>query len=248
MRFETPAATPSDSRAELRTDYGARGLTGVVAPPGWSDSRIESWLAWGRQKVLSPPRGTPKILAADSFTDPLLGGGPARFAVSLTALGWTLGLFDCQADATSFRHALFNAMAAGRLAFADTNTNTQAAPAAVSLDDPLFDAVAAAHYGATLAARRGAEGLLASLSAVSDAVRRCEGEGCADPAQNPALARAAARARLAGADDAAILDAITAPASALGAGPGHLGLTRPGHRGRRPHRLAQPRRHPGHRL
>jgi ribonucleoside-diphosphate reductase alpha chain len=215
MRFETPAATLSDSRPELRTDYGARGLTGVVAPPGWTDARIESWLAWGRRKLTPAPRGTPKILAADSFTDPLLGGAPARFAVGLTAQGWTLGLFDCQADATNFRHALFNAMAGGRLAFADADA--QSAPTTVALDDPLFDAVAAAHYGAVLAARRGSEGLLASLSAVSDAVRRCEGEGCADPAQNPALARAAARARLAGADDAAILDAITAPASALAA-------------------------------
>ena len=207
MRFETPGASLPDSRPQLRTDAGARGLSGVVAPPGWSDARVESWLAWGRQTHPPIPRGTPKLLAADTFTNPLLGGAPARFAASLTAQGWMLGLFDRQADATAFRQALFDAMAHGRLAFADAR---HPAAATIDLSDPAFDTVAAAHYGAALAARRGTDTLLTALAAVGEAVRRCEGEGCADPAQNSALARAAARARLAGADNAAILDAIAA--------------------------------------
>ena len=43
-----------------------------------------------------------------------------------------------------------------------------------------------------------------------DAVLRCEGESeaCADPRQNVILARSAAAARAAGADDATILEAI----------------------------------------
>jgi ribonucleoside-diphosphate reductase alpha chain len=208
MRFETPGATLSESRLELRTQPGARGLSGVVAPPGWSDRRIESWLAWGRQTLPPIPRGTPKILNADSFTDPLLGGGPARFAVNLAAQGWMLGLFDRQTDATAFRDALFSAMAKGQLAFADGG---QSAQSIADLDDPDFDAVAAAHAGAALSARRDAGALFTALAAVSEAVLRCEGEGCADPLQNPALGRAALRARLAGADDAAILDAVAAP-------------------------------------
>jgi ribonucleoside-diphosphate reductase alpha chain len=59
--------------------------------------------------------------------------------------------------------------------------------------------------------------LTARLAAVSDAVRRCEGEAgaCADPMANPALARAARAARLSGASDAALSDAIGAGLAGL---------------------------------
>lgn len=209
MRFETLGNAPSESRLELRTEAGARSLSGVVAPPGWSDQRIESWLAWGRAPLPPIPRGTPKILAEDSFTDPLLGGGPARFIQNLAARGWMIGLFDSQADAVTFRDALFAAIAAGHIAFGDPPS----APARlVALGDDDFESAAAAHHGAVLAARRGHAGLFSALAAVNEAVIRCEGAGCADPTQNPALARAASRARQAGADDGAILDAIAGAA------------------------------------
>ncbi|MGZ9115265.1 MAG: TSCPD domain-containing protein, partial [Brevundimonas sp.] len=54
------------------------------------------------------------------------------------------------------------------------------------------------------------EALAAALTTVSDAVSRCEGPraDCADPASNPALARAALAARRVGAPDADILRAI----------------------------------------
>ena len=117
-------------------------------------------------------------------------------------------MFDRQSDAAAFRAHLFAAMAEGRLAFAEPQGP---APAVVALDDPDFARIAARHTGAALAGRRRSGGLIAALKAVSEAVLRCEGEGCCDPGQNPALARAAARARLAGADDATVADAIAAP-------------------------------------
>src|SRR5690606_21219673 len=59
-------------------------------------------------------------------------------------------------------------------------------------------------------AGRAAEALSDALRAVADAVDRCEGprEACADPAANPALARAALIARRCGASDADIIRAV----------------------------------------
>ncbi|HEV7788212.1 MAG TPA: ATP-binding cassette domain-containing protein, partial [Pseudonocardia sp.] len=60
-----------------------------------------------------------------------------------------------------------------------------------------------AQHRAGTAARSGAVELARRLSAVMDAVARCEGDpaACADPARNPSLARACEAARAAGADE-----------------------------------------------
>ena len=199
MRFETPVSPAPESKAELRTVEGADGLSGVVAPRGWTAERVESWFDWGRKVQAMVPRGAPKTLALEGFADPLLGGGPARFIAGLAAQGWMISLFDRQADALAFRAGLIDAVAAGALAFADPAT-----PPVLAASPADF----AAHAAASLAARRRPDAMTAALEAVRAAVRRCEGEACADPAQNPALARAASRARLAGVADDLIADAI----------------------------------------
>ena len=75
--------------------------------------------------------------------------------------------------------------------------------------DADIDHSLAARRGAALTARAVAA-VGQRLQAVMDAVSRCEGDAaaCADLARNPALGRAAAAAREAGADDAAISTAI----------------------------------------
>jgi ribonucleoside-diphosphate reductase alpha chain len=207
MRFQLPVSVSPAPAAQLRTVEGEGGLSGVVAPPGWSEDRIEAWLSWGRTVTAITPRGAPKALSLEEFADPLLGGGPARFAGGLAARGWLLGLFDRQADALAFRQGLVDAVAAGALAFGDPLSTRLSI---IDIDSQAFGRAAAIHAGAVLNSRRRTDGLLTALEAVSQAVRRCEGEGCADPDQNPALARAAARARLAGAPDDAIRDAVSA--------------------------------------
>jgi len=206
MRFETSVHSGDKRPAQLRTEESADGLCGVVAPAGWTEARIESWFDWGRRVTTLIPRGAPKTLALDTFTDPLLGGGPARFAAGLTAQGWMMAMFDRQTDALAFRQAIVDAVAVGAVAFANA---PKAEPQAVfEVSGSAFAAAAASHGADAIAARRRPDGLIDALEAVRQSIRRCEGAGCSDPVQNPALARAGARARLAGAPDDLIADAV----------------------------------------
>ncbi|AYG96203.1 TSCPD domain-containing protein [Brevundimonas naejangsanensis] len=203
-RFASLAAT-----LELEPREIERGdaLAWVAAPADWSDVRVEAWLDWADAQP---------VLARDheAALDGALGGWAARLA----AKGRETGALASTAEAGRFEAELAASMLLGL-----------AAPAAATPDAflPLIDlsepgaaqglsAQAAAWRGRRLAARAG-EALARALREVAAAVDRCEGprEACADPAANPALARAALAARRCGASDADILRAIQGEAADL---------------------------------
>ena len=158
-------------------------VAAVLAPDGWTDVQVESWLDWTEAEGLACAGSDPlqealthyamrlKPSVAKALTASLLLGlaSPARPA----SVGGEL--FDLSDPASARR---LRAEAARR----------------------------------KLARRTGAalEAISTALGGVADAVTRCHGPqgDCTDPRSNPALARAALAARRAGAGDADIIRAI----------------------------------------
>jgi ribonucleoside-diphosphate reductase alpha chain len=205
MRFAKRLAKAVPPEVELRTVETADTLTGVLAPRGWTAARVEAWLDWADSVAGS---------SAPSLRDnaALLAGGPGRFAARLSALALDRKVLERRPDALAFEAELTAAMLGGLVAFGACQARFADGPI-LTIADPAFrvaaDRLAADCLGRSLAEQSVAT-LAQRLNEISDAVRRCEGDpaACADPAGNPALARAAHRARLAGADDLAIADAI----------------------------------------
>jgi ribonucleoside-diphosphate reductase alpha chain len=199
MRFETPSWSRSAPVLERRTIERAGGLATALIPASWPSAQAEAWLDW------AAARGFPTDAAA-----PLLGG-PERFVKALTAKARAARLFDAPEDAAAFADGLLASLMQGLAAPAPAGRTP---PEEVEFDAPdgpaRLERAVGRRRGARLAAAAAAV-LQGKLDAVSEAVRRCEGPAadCSDPAVNPALARAAHAARAAGADDSAILDAIT---------------------------------------
>ncbi|MBI1407594.1 MAG: ribonucleotide reductase [Caulobacter sp.] len=214
MRFERRRAKGAGPEVELRTLEGADALRGVLAPCAWSDARVQAWLDWA-DRLAEPEavKDLPNVLRQPFSPTGLLGGGPARKAQDLAQRGWTSGLFARPGDAGAFRDELYSLLSHGVIAFAAPTRPAPlpiidlAAPGA-SARLQAFAAEVSAHDLAGPAMRTLGE----RLAAVSDAVRRCEGDAaaCGDPSANPALARMARAARAAGASDAAIRNAIGA--------------------------------------
>ncbi len=203
MRFARRLAKRTPPELELRTVETADALQGVLAPRGWTSARVESWLDWAETVPCDGPAPA---------QDGLLAGGPERFARALTAEAAALGLFDRKPDGSAFQAELQTLLSLGVAAFGRGRPLGDAGQAP-TVGEPAFTLalrrLVAETEGRALAARAAAFAG-ERLAAVADAVRRCEGDpaACADPAGNPALARAALAARAAGADDAAIADAI----------------------------------------
>lgn len=182
---------PSLARIALTAPRRARQIeragdvVEVLAPEGWSDAQVEAWLDWADDQG-SPRSGDPLATAIETFVRGL--GRPAAEAAELAA-ALQLGI----------------ATPARPLAIAAPHPLTLGDPAAARA---LSDAMAARR--ARRLAAGAVEAAAAALTAVSQAVDRCEGPrgDCGDPARNPALARAALAARRAGAADADILRAI----------------------------------------
>jgi ribonucleoside-diphosphate reductase alpha chain len=160
-------------------------LIEVAAPAHWTDAQIDAWLDWAADEGLGV-------------------AGPDPLAAACAAWSRRRGLTGVDAA---------EATAALLLGVASPARPPQTAGAeAPPLDDP-----AAPRWLSQEVARRRARRLAgpatgaaaAALADVAEAVRRCEGPAadCADPARNPALARAARAARAAGAPDADILRA-----------------------------------------
>ena len=212
MRFERRLSRGPAAEVELRTVETAGSLAGVLAPKGWSDARVEAWLDWAGTVPADLPDDYPKALAEPAAADPVLAGGPDRYARHIAAHGHALGLFRKQADAVAFRDELFAALTLGVVAV----KAARAAPAEVAIPDigAIEFAREAAEFAGRVQALAASDAALSNLAvrlrAVSEAVRRCEGDAaaCADPASNLALARTATAARQAGATDAMIADAI----------------------------------------
>jgi len=213
MRLEaTSKALPSPLEAGYRLVERPDRVIDVLAPVGWTNARVEAWLDWAADLPADYPIDDgPTAPEADATIDPLLGGGPDHHARRLAEWGWRLGLFDDETDALAFRKAIFDVQAAGVVGFGRSlpfgarlhpfAADSVRAPYQVVQTLEAFEAgvEASCEHGANL-----------RLTAVSDAVRRCEGdaESCADPMQNPSLARAAVAARDFGASHPEIADAI----------------------------------------
>jgi ribonucleoside-diphosphate reductase alpha chain len=225
MRFERWFAESARSvTLDLRELERIDTVASVCAPVDWTDARVESWLDWLEAAPTDrPDSDEPWTTSADRH--PAFDGRLSDFADRLAHWGWALGLFDAEADARAFHDdiqaSLLTGVAAlGPLAAAGQRVSPFTGPAEAPTAAGFLDLQ-------TADGRRQLEGVLADaragrraetalrqldarLVAVSEAVARCEGDrrACSDPAANPALARAARAARAAGADDAAILDAI----------------------------------------
>ncbi|MDO9472980.1 MAG: ribonucleotide reductase [Caulobacter sp.] len=203
MRFARRLAKRTPLELELRTVETADALHGVLAPRGWTSARVEAWLDWAESATTD---GGPPI------RDGLLAGGPERFAAAITRRAAALGVFDRKPDGSAFQAELQSILSLGLAAIGPGRPLDGGGDIPVA-GTPAFTLAVrrliAETEGRALAVR--AAGFVGErLHAVADAVRRCEGDAvaCADPAGNPALARAALAARAAGAGDDAIADAI----------------------------------------
>jgi ribonucleoside-diphosphate reductase alpha chain len=196
----------------------------ISAPAGWTTARLDAWLDWAAQQ----PSDLPRIASAGTaaVTDAL---GVEAWAGRLAAWGRAIGIFGGAKDTDVFAAELAAAVWLGLIApGAGRRDGLRAHPVADDLLSPpqvgrLLDLgepdglVRLADRAAALEARAleadAVAAAAAALAQVSAAVRRCDGppDACADPARNPALARAAWTARRTGASDAAILGAIAAP-------------------------------------
>ncbi len=215
------AASPLPYAAEIRWIERANDLTETAAPPHWTTARVEAWLDWADGLPGDLPPASPAALALES-AEPLLAGGPDRYARRLAAWGLALGVFADEAEAARFHAELNAALALGVIATArqlpfgarvNPLAPDTARPPPLALPElgrPGFaDAARALRAGRGLAAGL-APGAAERLAAVALAVIRCEGDraACAGLDSNQALARAAWAARAAGHGDAAIADAI----------------------------------------
>jgi ribonucleoside-diphosphate reductase alpha chain len=156
----------------------ANGRT-VLAPRSWSTAQVEAWDdALPRDGGPTPQRCSPAF-----------GGRLARFA---------------ERHAPKGGRPLLEASLLLGLAAPGSTLDEQSVAGL-----PALRAIAAERR-AVGAAAAGARAVSASLQSVMDAVARCEGgpAACADPRRNAALARAVLAARVVGADDALIAEAI----------------------------------------
>ncbi len=196
-----------------RTIERPGGVTTVVAPRYWTDARVEAWIDWADTVAADyPAGGLPESLTGEAALDPVLDGGPDLFARRCAAWGLAQGRFDGEGEALAFRDALFAALLSGVAAPAPAGPASMAVVTA-ALGEPAFGRTLADHRAAARLAQTAAASaavLGRRLQAVMDAIARCDGDAdaCADPRRNPALARAAALAREAGAADSLIVQAI----------------------------------------
>jgi ribonucleoside-diphosphate reductase alpha chain len=175
------ASAPQEPRRLERADR----IVTVTARAGWSDVQVEAWLDWLDAEGLTQ--------VTDTDLEQPLARLVARFKLN-------------KADAA-------RALATLRLGLITPAKTQVVSDLILDLGDPASAALLHTETGRRQAARlapRAVEALSEALARVSDAVDRCSGqtEVCADPAANPALARAASAARLAGASDADILRAV----------------------------------------
>ncbi len=222
--------TPLPFEPQVRWVERASEIVEVAAPPAWTTARVEAWLEWADDLPDDVPPGTPSALAMEG-ADPLLSGGPDRYARRLAAWGLALGVFADLSEAECFRAELFAALALGFLATGRQRrfggrvnplAPDPARPPPLRLPNVgtkgFTDAARALRAGCGVSA-----GLAPTparrLAAVAEAVLRCEGDPacCASFEANQALARAARAARDAGCSDAQIADAVALGRTGLGA-------------------------------
>ncbi|CAN5388315.1 ribonucleotide reductase [soil metagenome] len=169
------------------------GVVKVLAPASWTDARVEAWLDWAE----AGPETSHSLLRVF-----------AAYADTTAAKALTAGLIDDEPSLAALRDELAALLTLGWLAPASATTVER-----IDLARPEGQR-SMTHRRERLRAERCAAGAVSALHrklvAVSEAVSRCEGaaQACADPAANPALARAVRIAREAGADDALLREAV----------------------------------------
>ncbi|WP_240623381.1 TSCPD domain-containing protein [Brevundimonas lutea] len=225
LRFAPRLATVA---MEARAVERPGAIVTVTAPTAWTSARIEAWLDWAATLAADLPPGATQW---PETADPLaaaLDRWSHRLAAWATALN-VVAPDQAEAFADELRSsALLGHIAPGAqrphgarihpLCLDTLPAETEASP--LILNDPeaarRVDALTA-DLGRARLADAAAVALAARLADVAEAVRRCDGpaSACTDPARNPALARTAQAARAAGADDMAILDAISGRAPSL---------------------------------
>ena len=195
-------------------------VTEVCAPRGWTGAQVEAWLDWADTIPGDYPGvELPPSLRPEGDLDPLLAAGPDRYARRAAAWGSALGAFGHLEQATSFRADLASLMAHRVLCMGSQRPfGCRVHPFAPDFvtSPPLRIADLA---GLCPPAETSAPSpTVRTLTAVGDAILRCEGDSdaCADPAKNNALARAALAARSAGAAEGEIADAIALARIGLG--------------------------------
>ncbi len=164
------------------------------APAGWTTARLDAWLDWAEALAL------PGCVDAAART----------YAERLAGVGEQIGLFGDADEAFRFQAEIEACLLLGLAAPADP---VREAPSLIDTSTrhgahELAEAAARLRRGQT--ARAAGDRLSSLLDDVVASVSNCEGDltACADPAQNPRLARTARLAREAGASDAMILDRI----------------------------------------
>ncbi len=220
MAFMSPALSRLIRMDDLESRVIERAgtFTEVICPRSLTSAQAEAWLDWADSLPRDLPSGTWRR-GGDADVD-AFGGATADYAHRLSQWGLRLGHFASPAEATEFAEALEAILLAGLAAPAiglasghrvHPTAGDVLIPAAerapLYLDDHggrqalnqlLLDSRTKALQTATT--RRLAD----ALDEISSAVQRAEGEHRASPRHNPALARAAGRARRMGASDALI--------------------------------------------
>ena len=189
-------------------------LCQILAPLDWTTARLDAWLDIVQAMGL-----------AGGKLAHVLDGYPQEYALKLATAGLEQGVLCDATEAEGFRLAVIAALEAGLMVMAAPRR--QAPTPVINLDSAAFEARVSGlrHERQQITLRPVLEMATRRLQSVCDAVRRCEGDrtACADPLENPALARAAWEARDIGLTDKAIAAAIE-----IGAGGGDMpGLPNP---------------------
>ncbi len=203
MRF--PRRFGEQRSASLSARPCEPGLVVADVPVGWTTARLEAWIAE------ADARGMPCSRTS-------LRGAMRAHAEALTQTGAELGLFDDAAASAAFGEAVATCLLTG---LACLNPSASA-PRVIDPSHADGPRALAEQLGRTRSARAAEAAALrvgALLREVARAVERCDGPTavCADPVQNPGLARACRAARGAGCADGMILDRIALAASGQGA-------------------------------
>jgi ribonucleoside-diphosphate reductase alpha chain len=220
MAFMSPALSRLIRMDDLESRVIERAgtFTEVICPRSLTSAQAEAWLDWADSLPRDLPSGTWRR-GGDADSD-AFGGATADYAHRLSQWGLRLGHFSNPAEATEFSEALEATLLAGLAAPAiglasghrvHPTAGDVLIPAAeralLYLDDHggrqalgqlLLETRTKALQAATTCR------LADALDEISSAVQRAEGEQRGSPRHNPALARAAGRARRLGASDALI--------------------------------------------
>ena len=212
MRVETPSPGHWPAlAAEWRAIERPGGEARVLAPISWPSAQVEAWLDWADSLPTDLPVGDlPAVLLGDSVSRGFLDGGPDRYVQRLAAWGLALSVFDTAKDAKAFADTIGALLSAGLVA-PGSSLAFGARLHPLVQDPALFPMTAPQCLDRQIFSDTDPRDRLAPrLKAVSDAVRRCQGDpsACADPAQNHALLRVALAAQDMGATDHEIADAV----------------------------------------